>query len=302
MLFVSYYAKANDSETNFIERIYSSNIHRLVSLPCIKYTSTQEVTYTNTKTGSQDKTLSYSRETTGIISPDGKFRYEIRFTSGESAGVRWIVAYNGSETYVCHEDKSKELFIKRGIPDKIPYLINANMIYFPYSFIIPQTIDMDDDGSYLNVNNIADKKLWEKFISSSKKEKSDTEYLFILPYKAINGDDVEITSKIDNKLFLPITLNIANKNNPYKNSNTSIEWKSFDLNKYLNIMLPYLITSHQILSQDNTKYSSISKLKYVAILDNPSADLWQVDLNGVDLVYDEYHKTIIPSKEHKIIK
>jgi hypothetical protein len=260
----------------------------------IEYEANDRLTVKSIETGQIDESQSLERKVTGILSPDGNYRFEILFTRGVNSGTKWTVTFDGQATYMEIVDGGKKkVYVQRGRRDHSSLLFGANPILYPFIFLEPEFGSINDQGAYLTLADVKDKTKWmawlQDLVDAPIKLKNQSHIVANRQTKA--GEKIVFSLDLNDN-HLPRSVEFRNEET---STSTSVEWSNWSKREDIILLPKNLKTTKQSL-EDGLQVELETQVQGVSFPSSIADERWQIDISDADVVMDVDEKVFIPMK------
>jgi hypothetical protein len=279
---------------------FIASIGRIEKVPGISFRATQTAEeFESTGHKSLNK-LSYTRIVTGTLSPKGFFRFEIEYTEGNSIGQKYTVCFNGERSFFVNtKGNTNFLITEKGKTTMNPFLFYANAIVEPFAFLSPNLLDPEDQGSYMTLADLVNKKIWEEWLSNSKLEASGTNEIQFLEREitSIRGGKKIMIVEVGSSDFLPKKITYKTRDNKIIEKRV-INWQDVTSINNGNYILPKHIEIEKYAENGN-KVIITTNIEEIKIASDITDSVWSYDISKATSIYDVNEKLLIPQNKSK---
>lgn len=241
------------------------------------------------------KNQGYKKSVETKISSDGKFNYSITYLQGEGAGNKYTICYNGLRSFLSHsQGKVNNVFTQKG-KLSTPLIYSSNAIFEPFSFILPSMYNINDKGTYLTIDQLINKELWDKWFENVQITESLDKIIITKKIESQDGFDGDIIIFISSLSYLPYQIDIV----PNNNINTitkKITWRDCTISSRKYVPIPDTITVEKKYD-DGSISKLISKIDSVKINNDIDINTYTYDLKNATSIYDCDAKLLIPKND-----
>jgi len=249
-------------------------------------------------TGETDLRNCITRNVSGIVAKDGRYRYEIENLSGPDKGTRWVIAYNGKVTSILESINGvNSAFIKRGPTSEDPFLARVNPVLLPFMFLKEKSLLPGDMGTYLSVSDLAAGELIQTWLKDANL-KSESTSTIELSHAISASKDQHFTVSVvfDKEANLPQSVHLSSSSGN-EDQTQQFQWKKWKIKEGAEVSIPFVstVTLYSVFQGLKCNFKSeIVSFEVQSAVPNSS---FEIDLSKVDRVYDRDQDIIIPLKK-----
>lgn len=241
------------------------------------------------------KNQGYKKSVETKISSDGKFNYNITYLQGEGAGNKYTICYDGLRSFLSHaQGKVNNVFTQKG-KLSTPLIYSSNAIFEPFSFVLPSMYNTNDKGTYLTIDQLINKELWQKWFDNVQITESSEKIVITKKIESKDGFDGCIIVFISSLSYLPYQIDIVPNDNS-NNITKKITWQDCTTSNQKYFQIPNKITIEKKYDDGSTS-KLISEIESVKINNDIDINTYSYDLKNATSIYDCDAKLLIPRND-----